>query len=150
MPTRAHRHDASGAGRGKRIVQPKRKREMPEMICRELHFVAARRQRQLLNGHHAGVVDQDVKRSGPRRDEGADAGQVAEIQCADGDSAVAGALADLGGHLLTRLRVPDGERDRGTGVCKCTRGLDADTRRCAGDDGPLTGQIDAGDDLCGG
>ena len=53
-------------------------------------------------------------------------------------------------HPLTRVGVAHRERDLRAGVRQCPRGLDADTRRRAGDDGPLTGQVDARDDLSSG
>ncbi len=69
------------------------------------------------------------------------------VQGADGDGAVAGAIPDLRGHAFAGRGVADGERDRRACIRQCPRGLDTDTRRRAGDDGPLTGQIDSGDDL---
>ena len=149
MPAGADRDDPGGACGDQRIMQADGEREVAEMIGGELHFVAARRQRQLLDGHHPGVVDQDVQRPVPSADEGGDAAEVAQLQRADGDRGIPGVFADLRGDPLARGGIAHRECHRRTCGRQRPRGLDADARRCAGDDGALAAQVDAINDLGG-
>jgi hypothetical protein len=50
------------------------------MVGRELHLVTAVGQGQFLDGHHPGVVDEDVERPVPSGDEGGGAGRVGQFQ----------------------------------------------------------------------
>jgi hypothetical protein len=81
---------------------------------------------------------------------GPDRRAVRELDRRDEDVVVAGALDDAGRGPLARGGVADGEGDLGAGRRERAGGLDADTGRAAGDDGPATGQVDAGDHLGGG
>jgi hypothetical protein len=82
------------------------------MIGRELHLLTAISQSQLLDRHHAGVVDEDVERSLPRGDEGVDAGEIGQFQSGDRNLVVAGAGADVRSYLLGVTGPANGERDR--------------------------------------
>jgi hypothetical protein len=130
-------------------MQTVREREMAEMIGGELHFVSAVRQCQILDGHHAGVVDQDVQRPAPFCGEGGDAGQVAEVQRADGDRVVPGVRADVPADPFTGGDVPHRKRDGRSRIGERARRLDTDAGRAAGHDRALTTEIDARNDVGG-
>ena len=102
--------------------------EMAEMIGRELKLVTARRECELRDGHHAGVVDQDVERPVPTVDERGDRRRIGELQAPHVDGTVACRRADGGGYRLAGGDVTDGERDLGAVVGQDPRGLDADPR----------------------
>ena len=135
---------------GERVVQAECEREVAEVVGRELHLPALRRQLELGQRHHAGVVDQDVQRPAPVRDEGGDGRLVGEVEPADVDGGVAGGGGDVGGGPLAGVGVAHGERDFGARAGQRAGGLDPDARRAAGDDRALAREVDAGDHLGGG
>ena len=128
-------------------MQAEREREVAEVVGRELHLLAAVRERQLLDRHHAGVVDEDVERPVPAGHEGVDAGEVGQLEVGDRDVVVAGARADVAGDLLAVAGPAHGEGDRGPSSGERAGGLDADARGAAGDDRPLAREVDALDHL---
>ena len=64
-------------------MQAKSQGEMTKMIGRELHLVSAGRELQFLNGHHAGIVDEDVERFVPFRHEGVDGISIDQVEVRD-------------------------------------------------------------------
>jgi hypothetical protein len=130
-------------------VQPGGEREVAEVVRGELHLPPLRRPHQR-RGHDPGVVDQDVQGAVPRRDELCNRCQVGKVEGRDEHPAVAGALGDVGGDLLTRRGVTDGQGDFGVRASERTGRLDADTGGTTGDDRAATGEVDSGDHLGGG
>ena len=59
------------------------------------------------------------------------------------DAALPVVVGDLGGGALAGGEVAHGERHLGAGAGQRPRGLDADPRCAAGDDGAAAGQVDA-------
>jgi hypothetical protein len=64
-------------------VQADGEREMTEMVGGELHFVPGRGEGELRQGHHAGIVDEDVQRPGPRAHEAGHRGRIGQVQLRD-------------------------------------------------------------------
>ena len=130
-------------------METEREHEVAEMVGRELELPAVWRQLERGQRHHAGVVDEDVERSGPGVREGGDRGRIGEVQRSDVNRVVAGRLADLDRGALAGVGVADGQRDRGAGARERAGGFDADPGRGAGDDCVPAGEIDALDHLGG-
>jgi hypothetical protein len=56
---------------------------MTEMVSGELHFIAGRGAGELRQGHHTGVVDQDVQRPAPGAHKAGHRGRIGQIQRCD-------------------------------------------------------------------
>ena len=100
--------------------------------------------------HDPGVVDQDVQRARQAAVNASTEREVGEVEVGDGDVVATAGAGDVGGDALAGGGVAHGEGDLRAGVGQGPRGLDADARRGAGDDGPAAGQVDALDHLEGG
>lgn len=150
MSVRADRDDARVAGGGESVAQAEGEREMPEMVRGELRLPALTGAVQVRQGHDARVVDQNVQWTLPRGREGSDGGTVGQFQPGDQNTVVAGLRRDLGRGAFAGFDVPDRERHLGSRRGQSPRGLDADARCTAGDNGTPAGQVDAGDDLFSG
>jgi len=149
----AHRDDTgsvpfAGSG-GEGSVQAETEREVAEVVGGELEFPPLRRPGQVTDDH-AGVVDQQVQRTGPPLGERGDGATDGEVQRADEDPAAAGRLGDVGGRPGAGVAVADGEGDLGARSRQRTGCLHPDPGRCAGDDRAEAGQVQSGDDVGGG
>lgn len=148
MTARAERDDArTFTRRRQRVVEAVGESEVAEMVRRELKLPAGRCQPQLGYRHHPSVVDQDVERSAPARDEGRDRVRLGQIERPDVYGRIARRRGDLRGGLGSGSRVSDGERDLRACGRECPGRLDPDPRRAAGHDRALPGQVGARDDL---
>jgi hypothetical protein len=126
-------------------VQADRKGEVPEVIGRELQLPSFRREVPLRYRHHACVVDQDVERSIPVRDERGHRTWIREIESGD-----YGGSCDVGCDRRPRCGVPNSQRHLRASRAKRPRGLATDARRGAGYDRPFATEVDPRDDVCGG
>lgn len=104
-------------------MQADREGEVADVVGGELALEARGRALELLDGHHARVVDEHVQRPVPGGDEGADRVEVGQLERRDADIAV-----DVGGDALAGLGVADGDRYLGAGLRQRAGGLDADAR----------------------
>jgi hypothetical protein len=147
---RTQRHDARSAGGGEGVVQAQRECEVAEVVGGEVRLDALRVQREFGQRHDAGVVDEQVERSGPASGEGGHRPGVGEVESAHTNSGIAGAGSDVGGRPCSCIGVAHRECDVGARAGQGTCRFDADAGRTAGDDGSGAGQVDAGDDLVGG
>src|SRR4051794_33775232 len=86
----------------------------------------------------------------PGGDELADRAEVGKVELTDADVLVACRLRDHGSGFLTCVNVPYAEDDLGSGPGEGASGLDADSRRGAGDQGASAGQVHSGQDLVSG
>ncbi len=100
--------------------------------------------------HHAGVVDQQMERTAPSRDEGGNRRLVGEIEATDVESLVPGALGQPSCCPLAGIGVAHGEGDISASAGQRSCGLDSDSRRAAGDDRALASEIDSLNHLRGG
>ena len=150
MPDGAERHDPRVAGGGECVVQAECEREVAEVVGRELHLPALFSPLEVGQSHHAGVIDEQVERPAPVRDEGGDGGLVGEVESLDVNGGVAGGSGDVGGDPVAGVGVAHGERDFGARAGQRTCRLDPDARRTAGDDRAPAREIDAVDHLGGG
>jgi hypothetical protein len=129
--------------------RPSASAKVAQVVGRELHLPALRGPTQV-GQYHAGVVDQQVKRPGPFRDERGDGRSVGEVEPANTDGTVAGGDGDVGGGPVAGVGIPHGERDFGARAGQRPRRLDTDPRRASGDDRAAAGEVDAVDHLGGG
>ena len=127
MTARAQRHDPSVTGGSERIVEPDSEREVPEVVGCELKLPAVSGQGELRQGHHPGVVDQQVQRSTPAGGELGGRRLVGEIEPPDVHGA-AGARGYVFRGPLTGLGVANGERHLRAGAGQGSCGLDTDAR----------------------
>jgi hypothetical protein len=146
---RTDRDDACPAGGRECAMQSGGQCEVAEMIGGELELPTLRRSGQRA-GHDPGIVDQDVHRLVPRGDERRDRCRVGEVNRRDQDVGVAGGGLDLRGDALSRVGGADREGHLCTRGGECARGFEADAGCPTGHDDPTAGQVDSGDDLCGG
>ena len=56
---------------------------MTEMVSGELHFIPGRGAGELRQGHHTGIVDQDVQRPGPRAHEASHRARIGQVKVCD-------------------------------------------------------------------
>ena len=103
-------------------------REVAEVVRAELHLEAVLGA-LLGDGHHAGVVDEDVEVALPRVGEGVDGGEVGEVELAH-----LGLALDGGRGRLALGEIADGEDDVRAGAAELASGGEADAAVGAGDD----------------
>jgi len=123
---------------------------MAEVVGRELQFPTVRSQLKFGGEGKARVVDEQVQRPAPAPDEGCNRRSVGEVQRHDVDGGVAGCRDDVGGGPATGVGVAHREGDLGASTGEGSRGLGADSRRAAGHDRALPGEVDGTDHLGGG
>ena len=142
MRPRADGDDAAGAVGRQRVAQAEREREVAEVIRGELQLPALRRAR-LGARHDARVVDEDVQRPGPGRDERRDRGAICEVEVLDVHVGIAGRVGDLSGRALAGGEVAHRERHVGSGAGQRTRRLYPDPRCAARHDDAAAREVDA-------
>ena len=136
------------SGRGEGAVQPGGQREVAEVVGGELALPSAVGELERGDRHHAGVVDQQVQRAGPRGGERrATLGEVDEVDVRHVHVGVAGGRGDVGRDPVPGGGVADREGDGRAGPGQRACGLHADAGGAAGDDRAGAGQVDALDDL---
>ena len=132
-----------------RLLQPKREREVAEVIGRKLKLPALGRV-PLWARHHAGVVDEQVERSPPVPGKRVDRLAIRQVEVGHVHLFVTRAADDVSGDAVAGGDVAHRERHVGAGLGECSRGLHPNARRGPGDDRSPAEQIDALGHLFGG
>src|SRR6202034_2461787 len=97
---------------------------------------------QFGDGHHSGVVDQDVQRAGEVADQLVDGAAVEQVEPGHRDGRVSGRGPDVAGGPLSGGEVAGGDDRLGAGRGQGTGRFHADTAGCPGDQGPAAVQVD--------